>query len=143
MPPIDHIDVSNFKVQTPEPVSNIGVTFDRHMFLDEHVTNICKVCFSSSAIKQKQEIINQQLILKLWFMHFRAICRSIIGGGGNYSYNGALLDYFLLQLIVFKVCEHKYINYCPLVFNLCTALMHLLILLNWIVVIHYSHSNKQ
>ena len=44
-PPIDHIDVSKFKIQPSETVSNIGVTFDRHMSLDQHVTNICKACF--------------------------------------------------------------------------------------------------
>ena len=44
-PPIDHIDVSNFKIQPSETVSNIGLTFNRHMSLDQHVTNICKACF--------------------------------------------------------------------------------------------------
>jgi hypothetical protein len=45
-PPIDHIDnVSNFKIQPSDTASNIGVTFDRHMSLDQHVTNICKTCF--------------------------------------------------------------------------------------------------
>ena len=44
-PPIDHIEVSNFKIQPSETVSNIGVTFDKHMSLDQHVTNVCKACF--------------------------------------------------------------------------------------------------
>ena len=44
-PLIDHIDVSNFKIQPSDTASNIGVTFDRHMSLDQHVTNICKTCF--------------------------------------------------------------------------------------------------
>ena len=44
-PSIDHTDVSKFKIQPSETVSNIGVTFDRHMSLDQHVTNICKTCF--------------------------------------------------------------------------------------------------
>ena len=44
-PPIDHIEVSNFKIRPSETVSNIGVTFDRHMSLDQHVTNVCKACF--------------------------------------------------------------------------------------------------
>ena len=43
-PLIDHIDVSNFKIQPSDTASNIGVTFDRHMSLDQHVTNICKTC---------------------------------------------------------------------------------------------------
>ena len=42
---IDHIDVSNFKIQPSDTASNIGVTFDRHMSLDQHVTNICNTCF--------------------------------------------------------------------------------------------------
>ena len=44
-PLIDHIDVSNFKIKPSDTASNIGVTFDRHMSLDQHVTNICKTCF--------------------------------------------------------------------------------------------------
>ena len=44
-PPIDHIEVSNFKIQPSETVSNIGVTFDKHMSLDQRVTNVCKACF--------------------------------------------------------------------------------------------------
>ena len=44
-PPIDHIEVSNFKIQPSETVSNIGVTFDKHMSFDQHVTNVCKACF--------------------------------------------------------------------------------------------------
>ncbi len=47
-PPIDHIDISNFKIQPSETANNIimtliniGATFDRHMSLDQHVTNIC------------------------------------------------------------------------------------------------------
>ena len=44
-PLIDHIDVSNFKIQPSDTASNIGVTFDRHMSLDQHVAIICKICF--------------------------------------------------------------------------------------------------
>ena len=44
-PPIDHIDISNFKIQPSETANNIGATFDRHMSLDQHVTNIRKACF--------------------------------------------------------------------------------------------------
>ena len=44
-PLIDHIDVSHFKIQPSDTASNTGVTFDRHMSLDQHVTNICKTCF--------------------------------------------------------------------------------------------------
>ena len=44
-PRIDHTDVSKLKIQPSETVSNIGVTFDRHMSLNQHVTSICKTCF--------------------------------------------------------------------------------------------------
>ena len=44
----------------------------------------------------------------------RAVRRSIIGGGGgNYSYTYVLPDYCLSKSIVFKVCEHEYMNNCP------------------------------
>ena len=44
-PLIDHIDVSNSKIQPSDTASNIGVTFDRHVSLGGHATNICKTCF--------------------------------------------------------------------------------------------------
>ena len=35
------------------------------------------------------------------------------GGGGNYSNIRVLPDYFLVKWIIFKVCEHEYMNKCP------------------------------
>ena len=37
-----------------------------------------------------------------------------ITGGGEYSYMCVLLNQLLLKSIVFTVCEHKYMNICPL-----------------------------
>ena len=38
-PRIDHTDVSKLKIQPSETVSNIGITFDRHMSLNQHACN--------------------------------------------------------------------------------------------------------
>ena len=35
------------------------------------------------------------------------------GGGGNYSNIRVLPVNFLLKWIIFKVCEHEYMNRCP------------------------------
>ena len=45
------------------------------------------------------------------------------GGGGNYLYICVLPDYFLLKSIVFKVYEHEYMNNCPPITDLSTALI--------------------
>jgi hypothetical protein len=39
--------------------------------------------------------------------------KSIIGGGGRYSYIHVLHHLFPLKVIVFTVCEHEYMNICP------------------------------
>ena len=44
---------------------------------------------------------------------YRAVARTIIGGGGVYSYIRVLLDGFLLKSIVFTVCKHEYMNIHP------------------------------
>jgi hypothetical protein len=42
-PPIHHIDVSNFKIQPFDTSSNIGVTIDRHMSLDQNKKQKIKI----------------------------------------------------------------------------------------------------
>ena len=50
--------------------------------------------------------------------------RSLGGEGGNYSNIRVLPDYFRLKWIIFKVCEHEYMNKCPYpIINPCTALI--------------------
>ena len=50
--------------------------------------------------------------------------RSLGGGGGNYSNIRVQPDYFLLKWIIFKVCEHEYMNKCPYpIIDRCTALI--------------------
>ena len=50
--------------------------------------------------------------------------RSLRGGGGSYSNIRVLPDYFLLKWIIFKVCEHEYMNKCPYpIIDPCTALI--------------------
>ena len=45
-------------------------------------------------------------------------------GGGTYSNIRVLPDYFLLKWIIFKVCEHEYMNKCPYpIIDPCTALI--------------------
>jgi hypothetical protein len=39
--------------------------------------------------------------------------KSIIGGGGRYSYIHVLHHLFPLKAIVFTVCEHEYMNISP------------------------------
>ena len=46
------------------------------------------------------------------------------GGGGNYSNIRVLSVNFLLKWIIFKVCEHEYMNRCPYpIIDPCTALI--------------------
>jgi hypothetical protein len=44
-PAVEYIEVSNSRIQPSTSARNIGVTFDQHMSMDKHVTNICKNCF--------------------------------------------------------------------------------------------------
>ena len=44
-PAVEYIEVSNSRIQPSTSARNIGVTFDHHMSMDKHVTNICKNCF--------------------------------------------------------------------------------------------------
>jgi hypothetical protein len=43
-PAVEYIEVSNSRIQPSTSARNIGVTFDQHMSMDKHVTNICKNC---------------------------------------------------------------------------------------------------
>ena len=44
-PAIKHIDVSSERIQPSLSAKNIGVIFDQHLSLDQHVTSICKSSF--------------------------------------------------------------------------------------------------
>ena len=44
-PLIEYVDVSGERIKPSLSARNIGVIFDEHMSLDEHVTNTCKACF--------------------------------------------------------------------------------------------------
>ena len=44
-PAVEYIEVSNSRIQPSTSARNISVTFDQHMSMDKHVTNICKNCF--------------------------------------------------------------------------------------------------
>jgi hypothetical protein len=59
-PAVEYIQVSNSRIQPSTSARNIGVTFDQHMSMAKHITNICKNCFFpfEKNSKNKRELIN-------------------------------------------------------------------------------------
>ena len=44
-PIIENVGLTNLTIQPSTSAYNIGVTFDEHMSMTKHITNICKSCF--------------------------------------------------------------------------------------------------
>ena len=66
-PEINHRQVSNEWIQSSSTSArNVGVIFDQHMSLEQHVVSVCKVCFFYLLVKfQRFETTSRNLTLKL------------------------------------------------------------------------------
>ena len=109
-------------------VSNLGVEAGKFAkcVTQTSTFNVTQKLHSFHRISSQESVKNALSTLQnrkifLWEEHARShspassgVARSIIGGGGGaYSYIRVLHFYFLSKSIVFKVCEHEYMNMAP------------------------------
>jgi hypothetical protein len=83
-PAVEYIEVSNSRIQPSTSARNIGVTFDQHMSIDKHVTNICKNCFfhlgKIAGIKDYLSTSDSQTLVHTFITSNLDNCNSLLYG---------------------------------------------------------------
>jgi hypothetical protein len=132
-PAVEYIEVSNSRIQPSTLARNIGVTFDQHMSMDKHVTNICKNCFfhlrKIAKIEEYLSTSDIQTLVHAFITSKLDNCNSLLYGLPKFLIDR--LQNVLYRVISFCIlsCPRDYIKknrvvrHCSKIFCVCFDVM--------------------